>query len=332
MKCPDCGVEYPDGKRYCGQCGARLEETPVQPAAPHAGYAGPVATEPRVFPSLSERTKKTLVVGAIAVVVILIVSALGYLYYDSRYYHQPASGSGSVSTTTIDAGQGVQFGFEPSQGTPPFRYSWDFGDGSISEEQNPHHSYGSPGTYQPRVTVSTRAGETTTWTTSILVNQLPSVTGTVSPSVGVLSLNASFTAQGRGGMPSYSYSWQFGDGASSNIQNPTHQYSAGKHTATVLVRDGAGMTATWSVSISVNLLLSVGTAIRWMGGGIGVEFTCTPSQGVPPYSFYWEFGNGQSSTLQNTTYDYGAPGTYNVTLNVTDSIGEVAEIQKTLVL
>lgn len=324
MKCLDCEAENPDGKRFCGQCGARLEELPVQPATPHADYVSPVATQPRVLFSLSERTKKRLVVGAIAVAVILIISTLGYLYYDRQYYHQPASGSGSVSTTTIDAGQGVQFGFEPSQGTPPFRYSWDFGDGGISAEQNPHHSYSSPGTYQPKVTVSTRAGETTTWTTSILVNQLPSVTGTVSPSVGVLSLNASFTAQGRGGMPSYNYSWQFGDGASSDIQNPTHQYSTGKYLSTVVVRDRAGMTASWSVNISVNLPLTTGIEAVYTGPGWTEAFYCTPSQGVPPYSYYWQFGDGESSTLQNPSHIYGT-GTYSISLIVTDSVGETVE-------
>ena len=325
MNCANCGAENLEGKRFCGQCGAGLDALPVRQAAPSVHQAILVETAPRVPFSLSARTKKRLVVGAIVVAVILVVSTLGYLYYDSQYYHQSsASGSGSVSTTTIDAGQGVQFGFEPSQGTPPFRYSWDFGDGGISAEQNPHHSYSSPGTYQPKVTVSTRAGETTTWTTSILVNQLPSVTGTVSPSVGVLSLNASFTAQGRGGMPSYNYSWQFGDGNSSDTQNATHYYSTGVYIATVIATDGAGMTASWSVTISVNLPLTTGIEAVYTGPGWTEAFYCTPSQGVPPYSYYWQFGDGESSTLQNPSHIYGT-GTYSISLIVTDSVGETVE-------
>jgi PKD repeat protein len=163
-----------------------------------------------------------------------------------------------------------------------------------------------------------------------LVNKLPSVTGTVSPSVGVLSLNASFTAQGQGGVPNYTYSWQFGDGTSSDSQNPTHEYSQGKYTATVLLRDGAGMTASWSVSISVNLPLVVGIIARWIGPGDMEEFICTPTGGVPPYTFYWTFGTGMSSTLQNTTNDYRQPGTTTISLTVTDSIGETVYIEKAI--
>jgi PKD repeat protein len=315
MKCPDCGAEILEGRKFCGDCGS-----------PISGQM-PIQLTPQV---IEKRKRKKIMVGAIVAAILLVAPALAYLYY-----HQPVIGSGSASTTTIDAGQNVQFSYSPRQGIPPYSYSWSFGDGGTSTEKNPSHSYSIPGTYHASVTVtdnSELAGEQTSWSTTITVNPLPSVVGTVSPSIGVLSLNASFTAQGRGGMPTFSYMWHFGDGASSDAQNPTHHYSTGTYTATVVVRDGAGMTASWSVSISVNLPLAVGVIIRWMGALIGEEFTCTPSQGVPPYSFYWEFGNGQSSTLQNTTYNYGAPGTYNVSLNVTDSIGEIVEVQRTLVL
>lgn len=324
MKCSDCGAENLDGKRFCGQCGATLEALPVQPETPPMQQASLAATAPASF-HLSERTKKRLAVGAIAVVIIVIIaSALGYLYY-----YQPVRGSGSVSTTTIDEGQEVQFDFTPTKGVSPYRYSWSFGDGGYSAEAAPHHSYSTPGTYLVMVTVKDTAGKTTTWTTTITVNPLPSVVATVSPSVGVLSLNATFTAQGVHGTPDYSYSWQFGDGASSNSQNPTHDYSLGTYTATVVVRDGAGMTASWSVNISVNLNLTVGVIVDWVGPGDTISFTCTPSQGVPPYSFYWQFGDG-SSTLQNFEFNYGRQGTTTVFLNVTDSVGEIVHYQKVI--
>jgi PKD repeat protein len=317
-------MENVEGRKFCGECGTTLEALLVRPVTPPIQQTSPVATAPRASFSLSERTKKRLMVGAIAIAAILVIgAALGYLYY-----YQPVRGSGTVSTTTIDAGQTVQFGFTPSQGVSPYQYSWDFGDGGVSSEQNPSHSYNSPGTYRPIVTVSSTAGETTTWTTTIIVNPHPSVEGTVSPSVGVNSLNVSFTAHAWGGTPDFSYSWLFGDGTSSDVQSPTHHYSLGKYTATVTVRDGAGMTASWSVYISVNLPLAIGAIVKWIGPGDTESFTCTPSQGVPPYSFYWEFGEGLSSTLQNFTYDYGHSGTTTVYLTVTDSVGEIAEFQK----
>jgi PKD repeat protein len=293
------------------------------------GQASRDATAPRPSFSLSDRTKKRLVAGAIAVAIIVIVaSILGYLYY-----YQPVRGAGSVSTTTIDVGQSVQFGFTPSQGISPYRYSWNFGDGSVSSEKSPLHSYSSPGTYLSTITARDTAGKATTWTTTITVNPLPSVVGTVSPSVGAGSMIASFTAHGQGGTPNFKYSWHFGDGTSSEIQNPTHHYSTGTYTATVVATDGAGMSATWSVSITINLPLIMGFTNRYAGSpGLTMLFTCTPSQGVPPYSYYWQFGDGQSSTLQNPSHAYVVMGTYHATLNVTDSIGETVEGQMTIIL
>ncbi len=402
MECPNCGSETVEGRAYCGQCGALLETTPAPSSAPPiAPHPPPAVAVPPPLPLLSEQAKRRLKLGSIVVAAILIIGALGgYLYY-----YQPVRGTGTVSTSTIDAGQSVQFSYIPSKGVSPYRYTWDFGDGGMSSEQSPHHAYASSGTYVCTVTIRDTAGIKTTWSTTVLVNALPSVTGTVSPSVGdgllnasftaqghygtpgysylwqfgdgatsdiqnpvhiytvgnytvvvviedsvgmtaswsmsvsanpypipsvvgtvtpsvgSVSLNASFTAQGVGGTPGYSYLWQFGDGTTSDVQNPTHHYSTGIYTAVVLVEDDAGMTATWSANISVNLPLMTGIEAVFTGPGFTEAFYCTPSQGVPPYSYYWQFGDGESSTMQNPSHIFGA-GTWYISLNVTDSIGE----------
>jgi len=328
MKCQTCGAENPADSTFCGDCGTTLEPLPVQSVTPSMPQPRPVAAAPLALFPLSQKTKKRLVIGAIAVAVVLVIaSVLGYLWY-----YQPVRGSGTVSTTTIDAGQMVEFGCVPSQGVSPYHYHWIFGDGGVSAEQNPRHSYISAGTYQAIVTLSDTAGKTTTWTTTIIVNPLPSVVAMASPSVSVLTLNASFTAQAQGGTPDYSYHWQFGDGTSGSMQNPTHHYSTGVYTATVTVTDGKGMTASGSTKVSVNLNLTTGITYTYIGGAgapYNEAFNCTPSQGIPPYSYLWQFGDGQSSTLQNPLHKY-AQGIFTVHLNVTDSIGEIVEIQRTL--
>ncbi len=50
-----------------------------------------------------------------------------------------------------------------------------------------------------------------------------------------------------------------------------------------------------------------------------VSFSCVPSGGIPPYAFFWTFGDGDFSVQQNVTHIYPYKGTYNVTLTVTDS-------------
>lgn len=50
-----------------------------------------------------------------------------------------------------------------------------------------------------------------------------------------------------------------------------------------------------------------------------VSFTGSASGGVPPYSYYWDFGDGGWSTALNPGHIFGIAGVYTVKLTVTDS-------------
>jgi PKD repeat protein len=47
------------------------------------------------------------------------------------------------------------------------------------------------------------------------------------------------------------------------------------------------------------------------------------SGGTPPYTYHWDFGDGQQSTVQNVRHTYESPGSYTATLTVTDAIGQI---------
>ncbi len=50
-----------------------------------------------------------------------------------------------------------------------------------------------------------------------------------------------------------------------------------------------------------------------------IQFDGTAAGGVPPYEYLWDFGNGDTSTVEDPVYAYGEPGIYTVHLTVTDS-------------
>jgi hypothetical protein len=56
-------------------------------------------------------------------------------------------------------------------------------------------------------------------------------------------------------------------------------------------------------------------------GAIGetIPFTGSAENGAPPYTYHWEFGDGESSEEQNPTHSYDAKGNYSVVLSVTDA-------------
>jgi len=56
--------------------------------------------------------------------------------------------------------------------------------------------------------------------------------------------------------------------------------------------------------------------------GDNVNFTATASGGTPPYSFSWNFGDGQTGIGQVAFHTFTSPGSYTVRVNVTDSLSQ----------
>ena len=57
---------------------------------------------------------------------------------------------------------------------------------------------------------------------------------------------------------------------------------------------------------------------------VAVQFAAVVTDGNPPYSYFWDFDDGSSSTLQNPTHVFGTPGEFLVNLMVTDAQGDEA--------
>jgi hypothetical protein len=55
-----------------------------------------------------------------------------------------------------------------------------------------------------------------------------------------------------------------------------------------------------------------------------IQFNGSAENGVEPYAWYWDFGDGYNSTEQKPEHAYGAVGNYTATLTVTDDEGTVA--------
>ena len=82
----------------------------------------------------------------------------------------------------------------------------------------------------------------------------PAMTGTVgvTPGSGDTSTSFGFSTQVSGGVPPYTYQWDFGDGESSSAAAPSHTYSAaGSYTAHVTVSDSVGRSLSGTVSVTV---------------------------------------------------------------------------------
>lgn len=121
-------------------------------------------------------------------------------------------------------------------------WSWDFGDGGNSTAQSPAHQYVSPGNYTVTLTVNGPGGSDSEIKSAyITVNNfsVPVADFSAAPVSGTAPLDVQFSDISSGNITSWN--WDFGDGANSTQQNPSHQYAtAGDYTVTLTVSGPGG--------------------------------------------------------------------------------------------
>ena len=160
------------------------------------------------------------------------------------------------------------------------------------------------------------------------------------PLSGPAPLTVSFNGQATGGVPPYTFSWNFGDASSlSPLQDPTHTYNAsGGYTVTLTVHDSIGNSATHGITVTVQpsilpLQLSLGVSPITGTAPLTVTVWGNVTGGSPPYTYYWNFGDGTLSALASPPpHVYSNAGVYNIFLQVNDSAqGVVRALQEVVV-
>jgi gliding motility-associated-like protein len=103
-------------------------------------------------------------------------------------------------------------------------FSWDFGDGTTSTEDNPTHVYNNVGTYVVRLMAfdSTSCNKMDSTSFTITVSPIPVASFTFSPNPPQENVATSFKNQSIGATR---YIWTFGDGDSSSLENPGHIFN-----------------------------------------------------------------------------------------------------------
>jgi FOG: PKD repeat len=141
------------------------------------------------------------------------------------------------------------------------------------------------------------------------------------PTSGKAPLNVAFTDKSTGSPTSWY--WNFGDGTSSKIQNPTHKYSkTGSYTVALTVSNAAGnntVTKTGYITVVAKPIAAFSASPTSGKAPLSVQFTDKSANS--PTSWKWNFGDGTSSTEKNPKHEYLEEGNYKVTLTVTNTAG-----------
>ncbi|HOL41273.1 MAG TPA: PKD domain-containing protein [Methanospirillum sp.] len=247
---------------------------------------------------------------------------------EARFRADPTSGPAPLTVQFTDLSIGG-----------PTMWAWDFGDGTTDMVANPVHVYKNPGTYQVRLTASSQTCEAGVSETTIKVNP-PAIKADFSadPRTGEAPLTVRFTDLSTGNPTMWA--WDFGDGATDMVANPTHVYTK---------------PGTYSVTLTASNQYTSDTVCKtqWVTvkpKAIKADFSANPRSGEAPLTvqftdlstgnptmWNWDFGDGSiipagadenvtceggvcppPNTLQNPRHTYIVPGTYTVTLTASN--------------
>ena len=208
-------------------------------------------------------------------------------------------------------------------------YLWDFGDGTTSTEQNPMHSFplsDTIETYYISLTV-TSAGDGLSDSVAI-----PYTTSTIVPGFfaiqdcGIVTLTNYSTICGSTieNYPTFSYSWDFGDGnppVVTDSTQPEFQYTytdSGLYTITMTMTDSASGLSFTTERI-VNVIAGLNADFEFFPDCYDVQFIDLSTTCDPIVSYSWDFGDGSPlSTEEAPTHTYATVGPHQVTLTVND--------------
>jgi PKD repeat protein len=229
----------------------------------------------------------------------------------------------------------VDFTGNATGGVPPYSFAWNFGDSSpAGAGAAVQHQYATAGVFHVSLTVRDSAGNQSYAYLTVGVVAPLTAQLTPSPGAGVAPLKVQWTASVAGGNPPDTYAWDFGDGAP-NASGPTvgaHDYTnPGNYSASLKVIDSHGRIAVARSSVDVVSPMAVSGegATRTSGDvPLAVTFNVTRTGGLGPFSYNWKFGDGATATLAAPAHEFNVAGSYNVTVQVIDALGESATAWK----
>ncbi|MDP4130059.1 MAG: PKD domain-containing protein, partial [Bacteroidota bacterium] len=204
------------------------------------------------------------------------------------------------------------------QSTGATSWLWDFGDGSAkSTLQNPTHTYNAYGSYNVTLTASSAGGCSNSITKNAFVNIIKPIVSIPSlPAYGCApyTFNPSISVTQAEGIASYH--WDFGNGTTFDGATPPPQvYGTGSFPVTLTITTNGGCTASTSGTVKVGSIQPVSdfTASPLTACvNTPIQFTDKSTGGANQW--FWDFGDGNSSTLQNPANSFQKPGTFIVKL------------------
>ena len=231
-----------------------------------------------------------------------------------------------TADTAVCPGNGVEISASATGGAGNYSYNWDNGLGlGATHFVSPTETT----TYNVEVTDQSGCPAEIASVTVDVATMPVAAFSSESDAPCVLPTTVNFTNMSTNAT---GFEWLLGNGTTSTDENPTGTYDeAGTYTVTLIATSGAGCSDTTSGTVIVDEVPMVDFTLDNAQG-------CAPLQvnfginGPTGYEYYWDFGDGSTSTAPNPTHWYEIPGDFDVSLIViapsgcTDTISSGAAV------
>lgn len=199
---------------------------------------------------------------------------------------------------------------------------WDFGDGTTYTGRNPNKIYDTAGAYILEIIgIDTLCNTSDTqYVPLYLVNSIINADFKADWDTCAVPYTVQLTNLSVGKV----FQWDFGDGTTSTVKNPTKNYlQPGTYTIKLAVQDT--FCGTWDTAYT-NVVFNEGggnvsfnvdyfPCVNWQ------QVACRITSGFGNYDvFKWEMGDGNSRFGYTVNYTYKQPGFYNIKLTATDTV------------
>jgi len=219
----------------------------------------------------------------------------------------------------------TQFSVE-STGGGITSYLWTFGDGNTSTDASPAHTYQDAGSYNVLLEVQGPGGTDSAETSITALEPLapPDANFATELVNDGTFLSVQFTNQSDG--DELTYSWDFGDGTTSTDASPIHTYSAfGTYEVTFTATNAVG-SSTVSQQLLIEPPLAAVINVDTNNGIAPLTVSLDGNNSTGDIQSYaWDFGDGTTDAGANVQKIYETPGSYTVTLTVTDPGGATSQ-------
>lgn len=213
-------------------------------------------------------------------------------------------------------------------------FSWNFGDGSTGGGEKPTHLYERPGEYRVVLTITGDSGGSCnpldTDETKVTVSEAPrvSIDGPARVAIGV-PVTWRGVASDVAGAGAAAFEWRMPDGQVSQGPTATHSFTEpGTHEVALTARFGDGEGECGAIETKLKVVANAppvadagGARVVALGDGLLLDASASSDPDGAITRYDWDFGDGQSGSGVEARHHYAEPGTYTVTLTVTDDAG-----------